>query len=341
MDMDASPIEKTHLLRAVVFIFAIVVLIFGLVFFWKEYVRGQQADPQTDAASHFSSGTEGEIQETPEPAESYEILERGPVVPELGGQTSSTSVKLIRPRVGRSRWKSQDLLPAEGELSVRVPVLMYHHIRPMAASRDARSRMFTISPEAFEAQMIGLVRTGFRSITPDDLLDAMEGRMTLPEKPILITFDDSYRDQFVYGYPVLKRLGLQATFFVVTQSYRQGGAMTQEMIRELDQSGVGFIASHTQRHAYLPRYRKEHRLREIMDSKKDLEGLLGHSVTVFGYPYGGPTAEVEQEVKDAGYKMAFDARLGSLHSTSHAFHLRRIGVFEMEDVAAVAEAFSE
>lgn len=317
---------------------AITVLVVGFVFLGWELFRERQVKVRTDAFRWFATSTEEEVQETPEPDAEYEVPDVSAFVEPI---KSTSTMTLIRPHAERFRRKSQDPLLAEDERGVRVPVLMYHHIRPMMKDMDVRHRMFTVSPEAFEAQMIGLVRAGFRTVTPDELMAAMRGRVALPEKPILISFDDSFRDQFVYAYPVLRRLGLTATFFVVTQSYRQGGAMTQDMIRELDRSGVGFIASHTQHHVYLPGYRKERRVREIVESKKDLEELLGHPVTAFAYPYGGLNDEVEQEVKDAGYALAFGVRLGSLHSVSHAFRLHRMSVFEREDVAVLAEAFSK
>lgn len=336
MDMDASAIKKWF--PVAVAGVALTIVVAALFVFGKNVVDERRMKTEDGASRWFATSTDEDLQETPTPDEEYAVPEPAPSVGEFTLPTSTMT--LIRPQVERFRRMAKEPTLLAGESGARVPVLMYHHIRPFTKTMDARHRRFTVTPGAFEAQMIGLVRAGFHTVTPDELLAAMQGRGVLPEKPVMITFDDSFRDQYTNAYPVLKRLGLKAAFFVVTQSYRQRGAMTQEMIRELDRSGIGYIASHTQHHAYLTRYKKETRAKEIADSKKDLEALLGHSVVAFAYPYGSVNDEVRQEVEDAGYAMAFGVRLGSLHAASSLFDLRRMSVFEKEDVAALAEGFS-
>ncbi len=310
-----------------------------LLVFVFALTRERRALAETETWRWFATSTEEDLRETLEQEEEYAIPDTTTLPEEATAASSSApSFPLMRPAVERLLRIASDPVLSYGERGARVPVFIYHHIRPFSRRMNAKQRLFTVTTESFAAQMEGLTRAGFTTITPEDLLAAMDGGAELPPKPVMITFDDSYRDQYEYAYPVLKRFGMKASFFVVTQSSRQRGAMTQEMIRELDQSGVGFIASHTQHHAYLTRYKKETRLREIGASKKDLEVLLGHRVDAFAYPYGAWNEEVEQEVRDAGYKMAFGVRLGSLHASSSLFNLRRIGVYDREDVAALAEA---
>ncbi|AOV16182.1 hypothetical protein BJI67_03060 [Acidihalobacter aeolianus] len=90
-----------------------------------------------------------------------------------------------------------------------VPVLMYHHVGP-------RPGLVTVSPATFEAHMTRLARSGYRTITADELLAFMQGRATVPDRSVAITFDDGYLDNYVHAYPVLQRLGLHAIIFAVT-----------------------------------------------------------------------------------------------------------------------------
>lgn len=89
-----------------------------------------------------------------------------------------------------------------------LPVLMYHHVSPAPG-------LVTVSPDTFRKQMEALVQAGWHSISTRQLEDYFAGK-PLPERSVLITFDDGYLDNFIYAHPVLQDLGLQATMFIVT-----------------------------------------------------------------------------------------------------------------------------
>ena len=89
-----------------------------------------------------------------------------------------------------------------------VPVLMYHHVSPNQGS-------ITASPEHFEAHMAWLAKNGYRSLTTAEFAGHLAGR-SVPDKSVLITFDDGYLDNWVYAHPILKRYGLHAVMFLVT-----------------------------------------------------------------------------------------------------------------------------
>lgn len=102
-------------------------------------------------------------------------------------------------------------------MSQSIPVLMYHHVSP-------RPGLVTVSPKTFEAQMKDLVKRGYVSLRADQFLDFMENGAPVPEKAVLITFDDGYLDNYVYAFPVLERLNLTATVFAVTSWIGDGPA---------------------------------------------------------------------------------------------------------------------
>ena len=90
-----------------------------------------------------------------------------------------------------------------------ISVLMYHHV----LENDGT---IAISQKNFEAQMKMLAKGGYTTITPDELLAYKQGKITLPKKSVLITFDDGWRNNYIYAYPILKKYGLKATIFLIT-----------------------------------------------------------------------------------------------------------------------------
>lgn len=256
-------------------------------------------------------------------------------------QLTPTSTILLTPPVKHLLGIARDPVPATStEVGIRLPVLMYHHIEPIRANMNARQKLFVVTPQAFLQQMQGLHDAGYTTVTPDDLAAAWaDGGAHLPAKPVMITFDDGFRDQYDNAVPVLKRFGMKGVFFVVTEATRLRGSMTDAMFKELDRTGVGYIASHTEHHAFLTKYSAAARWNEINGSKTHLEELLGHPVTVFAYPYGSWNPTVVSELKKAGYTMAFGVRLGSLQYASMAFDLHRIRVLDRERVLDLVRAF--
>lgn len=101
-----------------------------------------------------------------------------------------------------------------------LPVLMYHHVSPMPG-------LVTVSPETFRAQIQALAERGWRSIGREEVEGFFAGK-PLPDKSLLITFDDAYLDNLVFAHPVLAEFGMQALLFIVT-SWVSDGAMRQGM----------------------------------------------------------------------------------------------------------------
>ncbi|WP_069632265.1 polysaccharide deacetylase family protein [Campylobacter pinnipediorum] len=90
-----------------------------------------------------------------------------------------------------------------------VVVLMYHHILPKAG-------FISSSVEQFKSQMSFLVKNGYKTLTSDEFFDYKNGLIDIPRKSVFITFDDGWRNNYYYAYPILKELGLKATIFLVT-----------------------------------------------------------------------------------------------------------------------------
>jgi len=249
------------------------------------------------------------------------------------GTTSSTAPD--------PRWKHViEPSVSPGERSVRVPVLMYHYIRPLDDERSKTGNILSVTPEHFASQMQEIVDLGYHPISPQDLYDTLMSSSALPAKPVIITFDDGYLDQYTDAWPVLQRLNFKATFFIIT-GYTKGEYLDHDKLLELDRSGLATVAAHTRHHAALGRSSDQARQDEILGSKQDLEALLGHPVTIMAYPYGSYDEEVKKLVAKNGFQMAFATTLGSLHAPSSLLELRRVRVLDGEKLGPILERFSQ
>ncbi|HVM90874.1 MAG TPA: polysaccharide deacetylase family protein [Verrucomicrobiae bacterium] len=224
--------------------------------------------------------------------------------------------------------------------SIRVPVLMYHRVRVPLASDTASQKLLTVTPATFEKQMQSLADGGFVPITPDDLLYAMmTSTARLPSKPVLLTFDDGYKDDFTNVLPVLERLKFQGTFYIVPAATRFGGFMSPDMITQAAQSGYVTIGSHTMHHSDLRYLSEDDRLAEIRDSRTLLQIWSGQPVDSFAYPYGFYNDAVIRDVESVGYDLAFRTGAGADHTSSTRFKLPRIQINQDTDVVKTVQRY--
>lgn len=209
---------------------------------------------------------------------------------------------------------------------VQLPVLMYHYIRTVTDPRDKLGYNLSVTPKDFEQQMRYLAENKFTTVTPDDLVKAWQGQGSLPQKSVLLTFDDGYQDFYDQAFPVLKKYNLKATLFVVTGFVgdKQHRYVTWDEIAEMDRSGLVTMASHTLTHASLPK--SKNAKGEIADSKKIMEDFVGHPVGTFAYPYGAFNDSTAALVQKAGYDMAFTTQGGATMSYQKRFVLPRVRI---------------
>lgn len=190
--------------------------------------------------------------------------------------------------------------PLLGTLSI--PVLVYHHIRDFTPHESETSREFVVTPAMFEKQMQYLSDNGYTTILVRDVEKVLQGVLPLPEKPVVITFDDGRLSQYENALPVLTKHGMHATFFIFTNAIDANDKyLTSNQIKELDSLGHE-IASHTILHPYLTRIGSELLTKELTESKAKLERIVGHEVVSLAYPFGLYDDAVLAETVATGYR---------------------------------------
>ncbi len=203
-----------------------------------------------------------------------------------------------------------------------VPVLCYHQVRDWTAE-DAKSDRVYITPIAtFIAQMQLLHDSGYTTILPDALVAHLAHGAPLPARPVLITFDDATRSQYLYALPELERWGFRAAFFVMTVSMGHERFMTREQVTALARKGHA-IGCHTWDHHNVTRYTATDWARQVEGPRRELEKLAGRPVQYFAYPNGlWDTAAVDR-LRQYGFGAAFQL-WGRMDQRAPLYTIRRV-----------------
>jgi peptidoglycan/xylan/chitin deacetylase (PgdA/CDA1 family) len=214
---------------------------------------------------------------------------------------------------------------------------MYHRIDYVTSSTPAPTKALTVSPEDFRRQMRWLKLHGYHTITQRSLFNALMCGSHLRRKPIVITFDDGYRDVYRYASPVIERFGMHAISYLITEriSGDDRSFLSWKQVRRFEGRGVE-IGSHTVSHAALTSLSNAGAMDELVKSRKKLERKLDHRVPWLAYPYGDYDGRIEALAKKAGYKLAVTTDWGSLQSASRPFALKRLRVLDTTGVSGLA-----
>jgi peptidoglycan/xylan/chitin deacetylase (PgdA/CDA1 family) len=191
-----------------------------------------------------------------------------------------------------------------------MPILIYHHVVPGVRAESAAARALFVTPAEFERQLTFLKDNGYRSVSFADLAAHLEGGAELPDRPVIISFDDGWDNQFAYGFPLLQKYHFTATFFVVTDYLDRPNFMTTEQLKEMLDAGME-IGSHSRSHPALPGLGAARLWNEIAGSKKVLEDRLGVAIDTFAYPYGAYNSAVAAATRGAGYRSARTVDFGT------------------------------
>lgn len=228
-----------------------------------------------------------------------------------------------------------DAQPAEQTLyTAQVPILMYHHLDENADGND-----MIVTPEHFDAQIRALTEAGYTAVSLEELYDYVRYGAALPEKPVVITFDDGYRSNYDYAYPILQKYNQKATIFAIGVSfgcstYKDTGASITPHFgaaeaREMADSGLISIQSHTYDMHQVAQYdgadARQGMLRadgeseaayiaalrdDLSRSRAQLSSATGQSCDALAYPYGLTSALTDTVVAAEGIRFTFSITPG-------------------------------
>ncbi len=209
-----------------------------------------------------------------------------------------------------------------------VPILLYHNI---AYTFPAQSNLLHITPGDFRAHMQALNNSGYVAISYKQYIDYVNGVADIPEKSIIIAFDDGYISNYEYGYPILKEFGMKAVIFIMTGSVgKQNGDyphFTWEQAKEMLDSGLIEIGSHTVTHRSFKTLTHDETVYEIRRSKYDIEKNLGIKCDLFAYPYGFDNEYSLNELKKCGFKVVnMVGNVGTNYKEEGLYALKRLTV---------------
>lgn len=185
-----------------------------------------------------------------------------------------------------------------------VPILCYHNIKDFSASAGEMTKTYTVKPANFAEQMKTLADAGYQSILPDQLYDYLVYNKPLPEKPVMITFDDTRGEQYSICAAEMKKYNFKGVFFVMTVSINRPNYLSKDEIKDLSSSG-NCIAAHTWDHHMVTKYSGEDWNIQLVKPKTKFEEIIGKPITNFAYPFGLWNKEAIPEIKKSGYKMAY------------------------------------
>jgi peptidoglycan/xylan/chitin deacetylase (PgdA/CDA1 family) len=216
------------------------------------------------------------------------------------------------------------------KLPVTIPILMYHSIR-------VSHNRLCVSPADLSKELDYLKYHGYTTITMNQVWTDLHDRRSLPKKPVAITFDDGYRDNYTEAFPLLRERYMVATIFIITKKLNTPGGITVDELREMNKYGIE-IGSHTQHHLNLRTLNQTELIAEIAQSRTILENIFHCPVVSFCYPSGKHSPAAVAEVKQAGYLGAVTVQPAKASSMDNIYLLPRVRVDGGESLKCFADS---
>lgn len=181
-----------------------------------------------------------------------------------------------------------------------VPILVYHSFGVAPLKKESLlQEHYRVTPVVFEQQMKYLANNKYNPISFSNYVESLKNKTKLPDKSVVLTFDDGWKSQYEYAVPVLEKYKFPATFFIISKSMKSP-YMNLDDLKYLVSKGFD-IGSHTQTHPKLTKLDEKKLRIELEGSKKFLEDKLNIKVKTIAYPYYLESQGVRAAVMNAGY----------------------------------------
>lgn len=216
--------------------------------------------------------------------------------------------------------------PAEMAARATVPVLCYHQVRPWEGKDSAYTRQFLVSPpEVYRAQLDTVVGAGYTTITPAQYREHLTTGTALPDRPVMITFDDGKDNQVDPALAEITARDLTATWFIMTVVIGNSGWTSTEQIRAAADAGIT-IGCHTWDHHDVRTYTDADFATQVVEARSTLQNASGQPVDTFAFPYGAWNPQALPHLAAAGFTTAFQLNDKPLDPQWPQLTLRRVMV---------------
>ena len=221
--------------------------------------------------------------------------------------------------------------------SADVPILMYHYISASLSAQDRIRYGLSVPPEMFEAQLKLLRDNGYTTVTLRDVYEYLAAGTPLPDKPIVLTFDDGYVDNYTNAFPILQKYGMIGTFFVLTGPADDGDPayLSWDMIQEMSSAGMD-IQLHSRDHLDMRNRSYDWLVFQIIGGRQSIEGHTDKPVIFMAYPSGKVDANVQRFLSSTNFWAAVTTASGSRHVLKDALNWDRVrvsGQLRLQDFA--------
>ncbi len=211
-----------------------------------------------------------------------------------------------------------------------IPVLLYHHV----SADGGDMAELTTAPAEFDRQMGALKTAGFETISPDELLAYLRGEaVRLPDKPVVITFDDGYEDNYTEAFSILRKYGYRATVFMVGGNIDRKGRLSARKLGAMTAAGFT-VGAHSMTHPDLTALDAARLAAEVAGSRAKAARATGGEARYFAYPGGFYDVKTVEAAREAGFAGAFTVLTGlNRAGYDDPYLLRRIPVYARTDFA--------
>lgn len=203
-----------------------------------------------------------------------------------------------------------------------VLVLEYHHV-----SDDVEDEgwAYTVPVADFKEQLDYLQAQGYTTISMQDFMRAKKGKQELPDKPVILTFDDGYEDNYTTLLPLLEERGMKATVYMVTNSIGRKGYLSWNQLRDMQNRGIE-LGSHTANHQPLTSLERDKQAEEMKLSKLLMEWNGLKTIFTFSYPNGAYDEGMPELLKENEYLTAVTGDGGLNTFKTNPYLLQRTNI---------------
>jgi peptidoglycan/xylan/chitin deacetylase (PgdA/CDA1 family) len=207
-------------------------------------------------------------------------------------------------------------------------ILLYHGILSKEddlSKYSPEDKVYLLKEEKFAKQLEYLHFSGWSTISVSQLLESSKNKSSLPEKSLIISFDDGNQTDYTIAFPLLEKLGFKATFFLTSDFIDKPGYLSKSQILKMSQGGMEF-GTHGKTHKFLSTLDKKDLRLELQASKRLLEEITGKKIELLSLPGGYHSSKVKRMAQELGYKGICTSKFGLNENNTDPFELKRISL---------------